>query len=78
MPWYSPKKRTPSYTDRILWKESAESDKKTTESTIQQKTYSSHMSYVLSDHKPISGEFIVNIPVRNLFLKSLISTIGKL
>jgi len=55
----SAKKRTPSYTDRILWKEQTD----TGETTLQQSSYSAHMSYKSSDHRPISGEFIVNIPV---------------
>lgn len=55
----STKQRTPAYTDRILWKETISETEK---QSMEQTSYSSHMSYVSSDHKPISGEFIVQIP----------------
>jgi len=56
---FSSKQRTPSYTDRILWKEKTDQETK----NMRQTTYSSHMTYISSDHRPISGEFIVDIPV---------------
>ncbi|XP_047141961.1 phosphatidylinositol 4,5-bisphosphate 5-phosphatase A isoform X1 [Hydra vulgaris] len=51
------KQRTPAYTDRIFWREKTEEVL-----SMQQSMYSSHMAYETSDHKPISAEFIVQIP----------------
>lgn len=55
----SSKQRMPAYTDRVLWRENTEDESK----AIAQISYSSHMSYSSSDHKPISAEFIIEIPV---------------
>ncbi|XP_057294349.1 inositol polyphosphate 5-phosphatase K-like [Hydractinia symbiolongicarpus] len=51
------KGRLPAYTDRILWQEETKEVL-----SMEQTTYTSHMSYSSSDHKPISGEMIVQIP----------------
>jgi len=53
----SSKQRPPAYTDRILWKEMTEEV-----ASIEQTSYLSHMTYTSSDHKPISGGFIMQIP----------------
>ena len=59
--YFSPKQRTPAYTDRILWQENSKEV-----ATLEQTTYTSHMTYTSSDHKPISAEFNLQIPVRSL------------
>lgn len=46
--------RIPSFTDRILYKKNEK---------IIQKTYQSHTNYISSDHKPVSGDFIIKIRV---------------
>ena len=55
----SSKQRVPAYTDRVLWRENS---KDSDTFSISQISYNSHMSYSSSDHKPISAEFIVEIP----------------
>ncbi|XP_012273105.1 inositol polyphosphate 5-phosphatase K [Orussus abietinus] len=53
-------KRRPSWTDRILYKVNSDvyEDIKL-EAT--QRSYSSHSSYVQSDHKPVSGQFDITV-----------------
>ncbi|XP_009674199.2 inositol polyphosphate 5-phosphatase K isoform X2 [Struthio camelus] len=61
----SEKKRKPAWTDRILWrvknlcqhtsKESELSEEQTISVTLN--NYISHMSYGISDHKPVTGTF---------------------
>ncbi|XP_043910283.1 inositol polyphosphate 5-phosphatase K isoform X2 [Protopterus annectens] len=60
----SGKKRKPAWTDRILWRiknvsHSSEKDTLATEQPIKVilENYSSHMTYSISDHKPLSGTF---------------------
>lgn len=55
----SSKQRHPAYTDRVLWKEKGVNDK----SSLSQTSYVSHMSYMSSDHKPISAEFVIEMPL---------------
>lgn len=49
----SEKQRAPAWCDRILWKGPH----------VEQLRYSSHESYTLSDHKPVSASFKVGIKV---------------
>ncbi|XP_040471222.1 inositol polyphosphate 5-phosphatase K isoform X1 [Falco naumanni] len=63
--WFNEKKRKPAWTDRILWrvknlcqhapKEGEFSEEQTISVTLN--NYISHMSYGISDHKPVTGTF---------------------
>jgi phosphatidylinositol-bisphosphatase len=72
----SEKKRTPSYTDRVLWKERGTN-------VVKQKYYLMHDQYVISDHKPIISAFDVPVKViqpekyKQLY-RDLIKTLDKL
>ncbi|KAM4760201.1 inositol polyphosphate 5-phosphatase K isoform 1-T1 [Cyanocitta cristata] len=64
--WFNEKKRKPAWTDRILWKvknlcevASKESEFSEEENPISVtlNNYVSHMSYGISDHKPVTGTF---------------------
>ncbi|KAG8450719.1 hypothetical protein GDO86_003117 [Hymenochirus boettgeri] len=65
----SNKKRKPAWTDRILWKlkDVSGSEAKDTESDFEQilkvtlEKYTSHMSYGISDHKPVTGAFTLQV-----------------
>ncbi|KAI9513375.1 DNase I-like protein [Russula earlei] len=48
-------KRKPAWTDRVLHKSSPSI-------SITQKSYEAHPSITMSDHKPVSAEFLVDIP----------------
>lgn len=48
--------RTPSYTDRILSRAWGGCE-------LVQKGYHSHMEYTVSDHKPVSAEFSLSLPL---------------
>ncbi|KAJ1186463.1 hypothetical protein NDU88_003244 [Pleurodeles waltl] len=66
----SGKKRKPAWTDRILWKlksPTPEDDAAEQILLVSLESYTSHMSYGISDHKPVTGTFIVQ-------LKPLMST----
>ena len=63
----SSKQRSPAYTDRILWQENSKEV-----ATLEQTAYTSHMAYTSSDHKPISAEFNLQIPVRKFFVGSFV------
>ncbi|XP_071180482.1 inositol polyphosphate 5-phosphatase K-like [Mytilus edulis] len=73
----SAKKRLPAYCDRILWHVHEDSFENI-ELDVKQLSYESHMSYKLSDHKPVSSLFEIQIyssppiplPVRFLHIKS--------
>ncbi|MBN3300401.1 INP5K phosphatase, partial [Amia calva] len=81
----SGKKRKPAWTDRILWRlkmdtqTAAEEDEERTlvpepESSVKLRleSYTTHMSYGISDHKPVTGSFslemkkLYNIPLVRL------------
>ncbi|XP_062471762.1 inositol polyphosphate 5-phosphatase K isoform X5 [Pezoporus occidentalis] len=73
--WFNEKKRKPAWTDRILWrvKNLCQHAPKGSEFSEEQQTisvtlnnYISHMSYGISDHKPVTGTF-------GLELKPLVS-----
>ncbi|XP_030328234.1 inositol polyphosphate 5-phosphatase K isoform X1 [Strigops habroptila] len=73
--WFNEKKRKPAWTDRILWrvKNLCQHAPKEGEFSEEQQTisvtlnnYVSHMSYGISDHKPVTGTF-------GLELKPLVS-----
>ncbi|XP_068512506.1 inositol polyphosphate 5-phosphatase K isoform X1 [Anas acuta] len=64
--WFNEKKRKPAWTDRILWRvkslcqhASKEGEFSEEEQTISVtlNNYISHMSYGISDHKPVTGTF---------------------
>ncbi len=72
----SEKKRTPSYTDRVLWKERENK-------VVKQKYYAMHDTYMISDHKPIvSGfEFPVKVILQDKYMlvyRELLKTLDKL
>nr|CAG8463745.1 2165_t:CDS:2 [Entrophospora candida] len=52
----SEKKRSPAWTDRILWRSKDQSD-------CKQLAYRSHMEITLSDHKPVSSIFELKLHV---------------
>ncbi|MEE6469239.1 hypothetical protein FKM82_008548 [Ascaphus truei] len=64
------KKRKPAWTDRILWKLKDGSETKPGESegsefeqilTVHLDKYTSHMNYGISDHKPVTGTFTLQV-----------------
>ncbi|XP_060612906.2 inositol polyphosphate 5-phosphatase K isoform X1 [Anolis sagrei] len=74
---FNGKKRKPAWTDRILWRvkhllpqesEAREEEEEEADSAISVslKSYVSHMSYGISDHKPVTGTF-------ELEMKTLVS-----
>lgn len=73
----SEKKRKPAWTDRILWRmkslcqHASKDDFSEEEQTISVtlNNYISHMSYGISDHKPVTGTF--GIEVLSLFFVCL-------
>nr|XP_060612907.1 inositol polyphosphate 5-phosphatase K isoform X2 [Anolis sagrei ordinatus] len=74
----SGKKRKPAWTDRILWRvkhllpqesearEEEEEEEADSAISVSLKSYVSHMSYGISDHKPVTGTF-------ELEMKTLVS-----
>lgn len=53
-------KRRPAWTDRILWR--VQTDSYTTVKLgVEQLSYKSHPGYNLSDHKPVSSEFLIKV-----------------
>ncbi|XP_048374631.1 inositol polyphosphate 5-phosphatase K isoform X2 [Sphaerodactylus townsendi] len=76
----SGKKRKPAWTDRILWRvksllpRSSEAEEEPEEQpvSVSLNSYASHMGYSISDHKPVSGTFelelkpLVSIPLVTL------------
>ncbi|XP_065503397.1 inositol polyphosphate 5-phosphatase K isoform X1 [Caloenas nicobarica] len=73
--WFNEKKRKPAWTDRILWrvknlcKHAAKEGEFSEEEemiSVTLNNYISHMSYGISDHKPVTGTF-------GLELKPLVS-----
>ncbi|XP_069617437.1 inositol polyphosphate 5-phosphatase K isoform X2 [Ranitomeya imitator] len=66
----SGKKRKPAWTDRILWKLKEDSESELDEAAgsdfehilkVHLEKYTSHMSYGISDHKPVTGTFTVQM-----------------
>ncbi|NWX32509.1 INP5K phosphatase, partial [Notiomystis cincta] len=66
----SEKKRKPAWTDRILWKVKNLSDVASKEGEFPEEenlisvtlnSYISHMSYGISDHKPVTGTFVLEM-----------------
>lgn len=54
----SEKKRKPAWTDRILWRLKRQPAKANPSGfLLTQKNYVSHMTYSISDHKPVTGTF---------------------
>uniref|UniRef100_A0A3P9QC90 Inositol polyphosphate-5-phosphatase J n=1 Tax=Poecilia reticulata TaxID=8081 RepID=A0A3P9QC90_POERE len=61
----SGKKRTPAWTDRILWRLRRVSASGLTNGIkVTQHFYRSHMEYLVSDHKPVSSIFTLEFPYR--------------
>ncbi|KAM3934122.1 inositol polyphosphate 5-phosphatase K isoform 1-T1 [Leptodactylus fuscus] len=67
---FNGKKRKPAWTDRILWKIKEDSESELDEAAgsdfehilkVHLEKYASHMSYGISDHKPVTGNFILQI-----------------
>ncbi|XP_076262811.1 phosphatidylinositol 4,5-bisphosphate 5-phosphatase A-like isoform X1 [Rhynchophorus ferrugineus] len=56
-------KRRPAWCDRILYCVNSNNYENVT-LKVEQLSYKSHPSYTLSDHKPVSAEFIIKIPQR--------------
>ncbi|EZA62453.1 hypothetical protein DMN91_004012 [Ooceraea biroi] len=54
-------KRRPSWTDRILYKVNAVDIYDDVELSAKQRSYKSHPSYSVSDHKPVTGEFDITV-----------------
>lgn len=64
----SEKKRKPAWTDRILWRLKRQpqasplaSSLPTSYFSLTLKSYVSHMSYSISDHKPVTGTFELEV-----------------
>ncbi|XP_057893742.1 inositol polyphosphate 5-phosphatase K isoform X1 [Melospiza georgiana] len=64
--WFNEKKRKPAWTDRILWKlknlskvasKEGEFPEEENQISVTLNNYISHMSYGISDHKPVTGTF---------------------
>ncbi|XP_017598445.1 PREDICTED: inositol polyphosphate 5-phosphatase K, partial [Corvus brachyrhynchos] len=64
--WFNEKKRKPAWTDRILWKvknlcevasKEGEFPEEENPISVTLNNYVSHMSYGISDHKPVTGTF---------------------
>ncbi|CAG9834673.1 unnamed protein product [Diabrotica balteata] len=55
-------KRRPAWCDRILYKVNSNNYENVT-LKVDQLSYKSHPNYVLSDHKPVTAEFFVKIPM---------------
>ena len=55
---YSEKHRAPAWCDRILWYGAG----------VKQLYYRSHMSYRLSDHKPVSALMTAQVGVANIWM----------
>ncbi|XP_034608828.1 inositol polyphosphate 5-phosphatase K isoform X4 [Trachemys scripta elegans] len=73
--WFNGKKRKPAWTDRILWRvknlsqhPSEDGDLSEGEQTISVtlNNYISHMSYGISDHKPVTGTFGLQVAFRHV------------
>ncbi|XP_075710294.1 inositol polyphosphate 5-phosphatase K isoform X1 [Rhinoderma darwinii] len=67
---FNGKKRKPAWTDRILWKLKEDSESELDEAAgsdfehilkVHLEKYTSHMSYGISDHKPVTGSFILQM-----------------
>lgn len=56
-------RRRPAWTDRILFKCTRDSYRNV-ELKIEQNSYKSHPNYTLSDHKPVTSEFVVQVRQR--------------
>ncbi|XP_042713997.1 inositol polyphosphate 5-phosphatase K isoform X5 [Chrysemys picta bellii] len=78
--WFNGKKRKPAWTDRILWRvknlsqhPSEDGDLSEGEQTISVtlNNYISHMSYGISDHKPVTGTF--GLQIKPLFSTPLVT-----
>ncbi|XP_078485744.1 inositol polyphosphate 5-phosphatase OCRL isoform X2 [Ciona intestinalis] len=69
----SEKCRCPAWCDRILWKESAKTKPRKTKrkDLVQLLKYQAHLSLKISDHKPVSAVFKINVKVitRELYRK---------
>lgn len=52
-------KRRPAWTDRILFKPVGKGLNHKLE--VKQTSYKSHPTYSLSDHKPVSSEFVISV-----------------
>ncbi|XP_057237528.1 inositol polyphosphate 5-phosphatase K isoform X1 [Malurus melanocephalus] len=68
--WFNEKKRKPAWTDRILWKVKNSSEVESKEGefpaeenliSVTLNNYTSHMSYGISDHKPVTGTFVLEM-----------------
>ncbi|XP_030143939.3 inositol polyphosphate 5-phosphatase K isoform X4 [Taeniopygia guttata] len=68
--WFNEKKRKPAWTDRILWKVKNLSEVASKEGEFSEEenpisvtlnSYVSHMSYGISDHKPVTGTFMLEM-----------------
>uniref|UniRef100_A0A8D0GT53 Inositol polyphosphate-5-phosphatase K n=1 Tax=Sphenodon punctatus TaxID=8508 RepID=A0A8D0GT53_SPHPU len=74
--WFNGKKRKPAWTDRILWRvknlaqhalEAGELPEEEPAISVCLNNYISHMGYGISDHKPVTGTFALE-------MKPLVST----
>lgn len=62
-------RRRPAWTDRILYRVSPNNYENVT-LKVEQKSYQAHSGYVLSDHKPVTAEFVIKVNfVHNALLR---------
>nr|KAF6295864.1 inositol polyphosphate-5-phosphatase K [Myotis myotis] len=80
----SEKKRKPAWTDRILWRlkrqphtDSCTPRRPAPHLSLSLRSYTSHMMYTISDHKPVTGTFdlelkpLVSVPLISLMPEGL-------
>lgn len=53
-------RRRPAWTDRILYRVSPNNYENVT-LKVEQKAYEAHGNYMLSDHKPVTAEFVIKV-----------------
>lgn len=59
-------RRRPAWTDRILYRVSSNNYENVT-LNVEQKSYEAHCNYALSDHKPVTAEFVIKVCLKFLF-----------
>lgn len=61
-------RRRPAWTDRILFRVSPNNYENVT-LNVEQKSYQAHSAYTLSDHKPVTAEFVIKVSLTHEHLQ---------